>query len=55
MVIGRMALHAGALSAFNIASLESDEKGLSYDANGNIKYDDEEGYAVLGEYTAGHE
>jgi len=50
MVIGRMALHAGALSAFNIASLESDEKGLSYDADGNIEYDDE-GYAVLDEYA----
>jgi len=38
-----------ALSAFTIASLESDEKGLSYDADGNIEYDDE-GYALLTEY-----
>jgi len=38
------------LSAFNIASLESEEKGFIYDADGNIEYD-EDGYAVLDEYA----
>jgi len=39
-----------AVSAFTIASLESDKKGLSYDADGNIEYD-EDGYALLVEYA----
>jgi len=44
------AMGMSALSPFNVASLEVEEKGLSYDADGNIEYDDD-GYAVLDEYA----
>merc|ERR1719347_135937 len=37
-------------ASMSLASLESDEKGFSLDADGNIEYD-EDGYAVLEEYA----